>query len=213
MWIRNGAGAVLAVVCAAMLSAGCDSEDTRTITNVETDTVTVTRTDTVRVGNQRLVFDQIERLGNPLVSEALIEKREHDGFNTTNPRTDRAFFRDNIIAFVRDTAGRSEAYAATIADALLPDLLTVFPNRAPGVTAANADDAATVGWLTQLLAPNNTGYGGRKLDNDDAVDKALGAVFGSALGNTNNVSPGLTTDNVPDPQQDPNTFPYVAPPN
>jgi hypothetical protein len=39
-------------------------------------------------------------------------------------------------------------------------------------------------------------------------------IFGNALGNNNNVSPGLTTDNVPDTQQDPNTFPYVAaPPN
>jgi hypothetical protein len=213
MWIRNGAAPLLAVLATAMLTA-CGDE-TRTLTEIQTDTVTVTvvRTDTVRVGNQTLVFDQIERLANPLVSEALIEKREHDAFNTTNPKTDRMFFRDNIIAFVRDTAGRPEAYAATVADALLPDLLTVFPNRAPGVTAANADDAATVGWLTQLLAPNNTGYGGRKLDNDDAVDKALGAVFGSALGNTVNVKPGLTTDNVPDTQQDPNTFPYVAPPN
>lgn len=214
MLMRNGAGALLTALGAAMLLSACGDEDTRTITSVETDTVTVTvvRTDTVRVGNQALVFNQIERLGNPLVSEALIEKRKHGFFNTTNPKTDVAFFRDDIIGFVTNVAGRSPEYGAAIAGALLPDMLAVFPNRAGGVTAANMDDAATVGWLTHVLAPNNTGYGGRKLDNDDATDKALSAVFGTALGNTNNVSPGLTTDNVPDPQQDPNTFPYVAAP-
>ncbi len=214
MWFKNGAGALVTVLGAAMLTAACGDDDTRTLTEVQTDTVTVTvvRTDTVRVGNQRLVFNQIERLGNPLISEALVEKRKHGFYNTTNPKTDRAFFRDDIIGFITGVAGRSPAYAATVADALLPDMLLVFPNRAAGVTAANSDDAGTVGWLTHALAPNNTGYGGRKLDNDDVTDKALGAVFGSALGNNSNVSPGLVTDNVSDPQQDPNTFPYVAAP-
>lgn len=208
------AGAVALALVAAVLTGACDQGGTRTIVNVQKpDTVIRTVRDTVTVGNTRLVFDQIERLANPLVSEALIEKREHDHFNTTNPITDVANFRDDITRFVRDTARREPAYAATVAAALTPDMLLVFPNRATGVTAANTDASALVGWLTHVLAPNNTGYGGRKLDNDDAVDKALSVVFGTALGNTNNVSPGLTTDNVPDPQQDPDTFPYVAPPN
>lgn len=213
MWNRNGAARLLALVATAMLTAAC-GEDTRTLTEIQTDTleVTVVQTDTVRVGNQKLVFNQIERVANPLVSEVMVEKRKHGFYNTTNPKTDRAFFRDDLINFITGVAGRSPEYAAMVADALLPDMLMVFPNRAPGVTAATADDAATVGWLTHVLAPNNTGYGGRKLDNDDATDKALSVIFGAALGNTNNVSPGLTTDNVPDPQQDPNTFPYVAPP-
>ena len=98
MTIRNGAGALLAVLAVGLLSAACDGDDTRTITNVQkpdTVTVTVVRTDTVRVGNERLVFNQIERLANPLVSEALIEKRKHGFFNTTNPKTDRMFFREH----------------------------------------------------------------------------------------------------------------------
>jgi hypothetical protein len=214
MSMRNRAGALLAVAAVALLSAACDDENTRTITNVQRpDTVTVVRTDTVRVGNQRLVFNQIERLANPLVSEALLPKRKHGFHNTTNPNTDRAFFRQDIIDFVTQIAGRSPEYGAAVADVLLPDMIMVFPNRASGVTAANSDDSPLVGWLTHVLAPNNTGYGGRKFDRDDVVDKALGAAFGTAFGNTNNVSPGLVTDNVRDSQEDPNTFPYVAPPS
>jgi hypothetical protein len=189
-------------------AAACDSDPTRIISEIQE----VVVTDTVRVGNPNLVFNQIERLGNPLVSEAMLEKRLHGFHNTTNPRTDVANFRDDLIRFVRDVAGREQAYAEAVADALLPDLLLVFPNRAPGVTSSNTDDSALVGWLTFALAPDNSGYGGRKLDNDDAVDKALSVVFGSALGNTNNVSPGLTTDNVPGPRNEPNTFPYLAAP-
>jgi hypothetical protein len=216
MWKMKTAGALALALVAALSAGACSEDSTRTIVEVQkkdTVTVTVTVRDTVRVGNTNLVFDQIERLGNPLVSEVFVEKREHDHFNTTNPITDIANFRDDLTRFVRDTAGREPAYAAAVAAALTPDMLAVFPNRAPGVTAANADASALVGWLTHALAPNNTGYGGRKLDNDDAVDKGLSVIFGTALGNMNNVSPGLVTDNVPDNQVDPDAFPYVAPPN
>ena len=44
--------------------------------------------------------------------------------------------------------------------------------------------------------PVANGYGGRKLQGDDVVDKGLAVIFGSALGNNANVSPGLVTDNV-----------------
>lgn len=205
MKMRLAAVAVLAV---AALVGACDDEDTRTITDV----VTVTVRDTIRIGNTTTTFDQIEHLANPLVSEAMVEKREHDHYNNTLPSEMRAQFRDDLVGFITGVAGRDAAYAGTVADALLPDMLVVRMDRAPTVTAANVATAATVGWLTQVLDPTN-GYGGRKLDNDDAVDKALGVVFGNALGNNNNVSPGLVTDNVPDTRADQTTFPYVAPPN
>lgn len=201
---------LLAASAAALLlvaASACD-EDVRTITETVTDTVTVTMTDTVRVGDRTLTFDQIERLGNPLVSEALLDKRLHGFFNTTNPSSDVANFRQDIKDFVLNVAGRDEATAETIAGILLPDMLTVFPNRASGVTSGSVDESDAVGWLTYALAPG-VGYGGRKLDNDDAVDKALQAVFGPLL-SQNNVSPGLATDNVDDPRAEPNTFPYLA---
>ncbi len=200
--------AAVAVLAAAALVGACDDEDTRTITDV----VTVTVRDTIRIGNTTTTFDQIEHLANPLVSEVMVEKREHDHYNNTRPSEMRAQFRDDLVAFITGVAGRDAAYAGAVADALLPDMLVVRMDRAPTVTAANVATAATVGWLTQVLDPAN-GYGGRKLDGDDAVDKGLSVIFGNALGNNNNVSPGLVTDNVPDTRADQTTFPYVAAPN
>lgn len=200
--------AAIAVLAAAALVGACDDEDTRTITDV----VTVTVRDTIRIGNTTTTFDQIEYLANPLVSEVFVEKREHPHYNNITPAESRPEFRDDLVSFMTTVAGRDAAYAGAVADALLPDMLVVRMDRAPSVTAANVAAAATVGWLTHALDPAN-GYGGRKLDGDDAVDKGLSVIFGSALGNTANNSPGLVTDNVPDTKVDLTTFPYVAAPN
>ena len=202
--------AAVAVLASAALVGACDDEDTRTITDVVTETQIVR--DTSVIGNTRLTFDQIEYLANPLVSEVFVEKREHPHYNNITPSESRAQFRDDLVTFMTTVAGRQPAYAGMVADALLPDMLVVRMDRATGVTAATATASDAVGWLTHALNPAN-GFGGRKLDGDDAVDKGLGVIFGSALGNTSNNSPGLVTDNVPDNRTDLTTFPYVAAPN
>lgn len=194
--------AALTVAVAVLLAAStaCDGD----VSGVDGETPA----DTVRLGDPDLSFNQIERLGNPLVSEALLDKRLHGFFNTTNPSTDVNNFRPDIRDFVLNVAGRDPAIADAIAGLLLPDMLAVFPNRAAGVTATGVDDSDAVGWLSYALAPG-VGWGGRKLDNDDAVDKALQAVFGPLLSDQN-TSPGLATDNIADPRAEPNTFPYLA---
>jgi Domain of unknown function (DUF4331) len=204
---RIAALAVLAATTA--LATGACGEDTRTITDVvteiETDTVIRTVTDTVRIGNTVLVFDQIERLANPLVSEVTIDKREHPHYNTSVPSEDVAQFRPQIARFITTVAGRDPAYASAVAAALTPDMLVVRTDKVGG-----GPQGANVGWLTYVLDPAN-GYGGRKLMGDDVVDKGLSVIFGNALGNNNNVSPGLVTDNVDaDERADALTFPYVA---
>jgi hypothetical protein len=200
--------AALAVLAAATaLATGACGEDTRTITDVVTDSVDVivTVTDTVRIGNTTVVFDQIERLGNPLVSEVTLDKREHPHHNTSSPSDDVAQFRPQIARFITTVAGRDPAYANAVAAALTPDMLLVRTDKTGG-----GPMGANVGWLTYVLDPAN-GYGGRKLDGDDVVDKGLAVIFGNALGNNNNVSPGLVTDNVDaDERADAVTFPYVA---
>jgi hypothetical protein len=93
-------------------------------------------------------------------------------------------------------------------------MLVVFMDRAPGVTAATANDPANTltGWLTYVLAPG-AGYGGRKLRGDDTVDKGLGVIFGPVL-DPNNVVPGLVTDNVPANDRMPlAAFPYFPDPS
>lgn len=236
---RRAALAALASVTAAASIAACD-EDVRTITQTVTRTDTLRRTDTVRVtvrdtirfGNTTVVFDQIERLANPLVSEVFVEKREHGHYNTSVPSEDRAEFQDDIVRFVRTVAGRSQAVADAISATLVSDfarggnstgggdMLMVFMDRAAGVTATVANDPANtagnvVGWLTYLPVPplaGAQGYGGRKLRGDDTVDKGLLVTFGPLLDGMN-VSPGLATDNVAANDQAPlAAFPYLPAP-
>jgi hypothetical protein len=146
------------------------------------------------------VFTQRERLGNPLVSEVMIVKAHHHAHNTGIPSTDVAEFTDDLTGFVTGVAGRDPAYANAIAGALLPDMLVTYPRR------DNVNPATPVFWLSWVFG----GYGGRSL-RDDVVDIGLGALFGSLLGNTTNVSPGLTTDNVnSNDVAFGSTFPYLA---
>jgi hypothetical protein len=200
----KNSGMCLAVLAAALLTTACTGDDLRTIVEV-TPPDTVTVTDTVRIGNTVVVFDQIERLGNPLVSEVFVDKREHPHYNTSVPSEDVAQFRDDIARFITTVAGRDPAYANAVAAALTPDMLVVRTDKVGG-----GPFGANVGWLTYVLDPAN-GYGGRKLQGDDVVDKGLSVIFGNALGNNNNVSPGLVTDNVDaNDRTHSATFPYVA---
>ena len=146
------------------------------------------------------VFTQRERLGNPLVSEVMIQKAHHQAHNAGMPSTDVGEFTDDLTGFVTGVAGRDPAYANAIAGALLPDMLVTYPKR------DNVNPATQVFWLSWAFG----GYGGRKLT-DDVVDIGLGVIFGPLLGNTNNVSPGLTTDNVSNNDVAfGTTFPYLA---
>ena len=144
-------------------------------------------------------FVQIERLGNPLVSEVFFLKRDHGLHNTSIPSTDEANgFKTKIETFIRDVAGRNATVQTTVSSVLVPDMLLVFPNRTP----------STSGWLGWALA---NGWGGRNLS-DDVVDAGLAAVFGTLL-NGSNTSPGLSTDNVgANDKAFTTTFPYLAAP-
>jgi len=141
-------------------------------------------------------FTQRERLGNPLVSEVMVRKALHHKYNTGQPSSDVGEWSQTVKDFVTGVAGRQDATAATIAAVLLPDMLITYPKR----------DGTPVFWLSWAFG----GYGGRKLT-DDVVDIGLGVIFGPLLGNTNNVSPGLTTDNVSNNDVAfGTTFPYLA---
>lgn len=193
--LRNIAAAV-AVLLLPLLAGACDEDSIGPSPTMSQDTI--------RIGMTNVSFSQVERLGNPLVSEVMIEKREHAHHNVSNPSEDRAQFRDDLVTFMTTVAGRDAAYGGAVADALLPDMLFVRMDKARGNNDGN------VGWLTYVLDPAN-GYGGRKLTGDDVVDKGLGVLFGNALGNNAGVSPGLVTDNVPaNDRAHANTFPYLA---
>jgi hypothetical protein len=152
-------------------------------------------------------FNQIQRLGNPLVSEVLLAKRSHATHGTTDPTDDLTLIAPEILGFLTgpgSVAGRSASYADVLGSVLLPDVLVVYTDRAP----------APAGWLT-WLPQLGSGYGGRLLE-DDVTDLALLAVFGDPFG----LDPagaagkeGLTTDNVGADSPVLDQFPYVGEPN
>lgn len=142
------------------------------------------------------VYSQVERLGNPLVSEVFFLKRDHGLHNSTAPATDVANdFGGKIKAFTNQF-NRGPTIANTLAAVLVPDMLLVFPNRA----------GSTSGWLSWALA---NGYGGRNLK-DDVVDAGLTAIFGNLLDPAATVLPGLTSDNISTSVRTySTTFPYL----
>jgi Domain of unknown function (DUF4331) len=171
---------VLTTALALPLLAACSDDNTDTGTGP-----VVART-----------YNQVERLGNPLVSEVFFMKRDHGLHNSTGPASDSSTgARDKIRAFT-NAFNRGPTIANTLAAVLVPDMLLVFPNRA----------GTTAGWLSWALA---SGYGGRKL-NDDVVDAGLTAIFGRLLDPAATVVTGLTSDNISTSVRTfPTTFPYL----
>ncbi|HET9065109.1 MAG TPA: DUF4331 family protein [Gemmatimonadales bacterium] len=148
--------------------------------------------------NSTRMYNQVQRLGNPLVSEVFLAKRSHATHGATGPAQDVGLIRAELVSFVANVAGRNTTVQNTLASVLLPDMLIVQTDRDPG----------TSGWLGWALAD---GWGGRNLA-DDVVDAGLAATFGSLL-DPSNVSPGLASDNVPSDSDFRTTFPYLAPAN
>ena len=144
------------------------------------------------------MYNQVQRLGNPLVSEVFLAKRSHPTHGSTGPAEDVALISAEFRNFVLTVAGRKESVANTLQAVLLPDMLIVQSNKA----------TSTSGWLSWALAD---GWGGRNLS-DDVVDAGLAALFGGLL-DADNVSPGLATDNVGNDSQFLAVFPYLANPN
>lgn len=152
--------------------------------------------ETVTGPDQNRVYTQIERLGNPLVSEVFLAKRNHGFHNTGAPSTDVANHTVELKAFVANVAGRGATVQNTLASVLLPDMLIVQTDK----------PANTAGWLQWALAD---GYGGRRLD-EDVVDEGLAAIFGPLL-DPSGVTPGLTSQHVPfNDVPFATTFPYLA---
>lgn len=153
-------------------------------------------------GDEDLVYDQVEFLGNPLVSEVTIMKANHDAYNRTQPYN-TATFGPQSLAFINAFRGDQPVVANTLGAVLYPDMLIVESSRNP----------ATAGWLSWALA---AGWGGRTLS-DDVVDAGLSAIFGKIITATgafcDNFTLPLCTDNVgANDKAFSGTFPYLAGP-
>ena len=147
-------------------------------------------------------YNQVQRLGNPLVSEVFLAKKDHGFHGSVGPAEDAADFSATVKGFVAAFRPNATTLQNTLATVLLPDMLIVQTNKA----------TSSAGWLTWALAD---GYGGRKLT-DDVVDTGLSAIFSDLLDATQAVcKPGalpLCTDNIGSHSTFATTFPYLAAP-
>ena len=153
-------------------------------------------------GDDNKVYQQIEFLGNPLVSEVTIVKANHDAYNKTQPYN-TAEFLPQSAAFINAFRPGQPEVANTLGAVLYPDMLIVESSR----------DPSTSGWLSWALA---NGWGGRNLS-DDVVDAGLSAIFGKVISANgaycDNGHLPLCTDNVPANDKTFGTsFPYLASP-
>ena len=149
-----------------------------------------------------ITYEQVEFLGNPLVSEVTIVKANHDRYNRTQPYNTSEFGAQSL-AFINTFRPNQPEVANTLGAVLYPDMLIVESSRNP----------ATAGWLSWALA---NGWGGRKLS-DDVVDAGLSAIFGKVVSPNgaycDNGQLPLCTDNVPANDKPFLTrFPYLSAP-
>jgi Domain of unknown function (DUF4331) len=130
------------------------------------------------------IYDQVDFLGNPLVSEVTIVKAHHELYNKTQPYN-TATFRPETEQFVT-AFNRPQALATLLGSVLYPDVLVVDASK----------PRSSAGWLSWALS---NGWGGRRLT-DDVVDLGLSAIFSSFLNPTNAYCAPFTlplcTDNV-----------------
>ncbi len=192
-WIHRSRAA-LALAAIALFTGACSTDD---------DASSILSPDEMsqQADNSSRIYDQVEFLGNPLVSEVTIVKANHDAYNRMQPYA-TATFRPQTEQFVT-SFGRSTTLASTLGSVLYPDILIVDPSK----------PASTAGWLSWAL---NNGWGGRLLS-DDVVDLGLTAIFSSFLDPNNALcSPfqlPLCTDNASaNDRAFGTTFPYLAPP-
>ena len=183
-------GRVLAMagaIASIALTAACGSDN---------NTITGTSSNTVRT------FNQVQRLGNPLVSEVFLMKKDHPFHGSIGPDGDVAAFAGTVKGFVAAFRPQATTLQNTLAAVLLPDVLIVQSDKA----------TSTAGWLSWALS---NGWGGRKLT-DDVVDVGLSGIFSDLLDSTQFICKPFTlplcTDNVGSHSTFQTAFPYLAVP-
>ena len=75
--------------------------------------------------------EQIDRMGRPAINTALIPPELKDDFNDGIPANDREDFHDTVVHTLR-SLGNTKTRANSVADALLPDILTFDTSSSSG---------------------------------------------------------------------------------
>src|SRR6185436_17675271 len=97
----------VAISALAAFAAACGN-DTNTVTSPITQTPTRS-------------FNQVQRLGNPLVSEVFLPKKDHGFHGSVGPADDAASFATTVKGFVAAFRPQATTLQNTLASVLLPD--------------------------------------------------------------------------------------------
>jgi hypothetical protein len=169
-------------------------------------------------------FQQVSRLGNPLVNEVIIPLGQKDKFNRTTPDADAANYGKYVLepelaavlnVLFPGMVNAPEKNRTDIVQAVLQGIPGL--NAFPGEAEKNATDTIKINLGTPpssnperlgVLAKDNAGYpNGRRLT-DDAVDIDLQVVAGALKGNEVPLGDGVDQNDVPFLTE----FPYLAAP-
>ena len=121
-------------------------------------------------------FDQIQRLGNPLVSEVLLAQGEPSA-STARPGPTETASGSRPRSYRSSPAPAAwpdarESYANALGSVLLPDMLIVQTDK----------DPASAGWLTWLPLAPSAAAGADGSCRTTSMDLALLALFGDPFG-------------------------------
>ena len=162
-------------------------------------------------------YQQVSRLGNPLVNEVVIPLKLKDGFNASKPTQDGA-----ALKYVTNPELPKLIEAVYGIDAPKTprnDLVSVFLTGVKGLNMAKGkvtpSEQLRLNMSTPVTAePNRLGViggdtqgfpNGRRLG-DDVIDIALQVVEGELVGSANDLGDGVDSNDVAFDK----TFPYVA---
>lgn len=159
--------------------------------------------------DEKTVFVQQDRLARPAVNEVLATWADdrHEINNSNQPTQDAGDLQTDVVQFMTNAAGRSQAHADVLASILVPDVM---------IADLSKDGPAAYLGVETGGATGST-FGGRK-PADDVVDLSLGAIFGTTLSDLglvdpdDNEIPPLTSDNVGVKYSMSDAFPYLRPP-
>jgi hypothetical protein len=164
-------------------------------------------------------FHQVSRLGNPLVNEVVIPLKDKDKFNASSPSNDTQFL--DYVTKPELPKLIEAVYGIKAPKEPRNDLVAVFLT---GVDGLNQPKGVTPGEELRLnmstpvtdnpnrlgvIAGDNQGFqNGRRLG-DDVIDISLQVVEGELVGNPNDLSDGVDSNN----KAFSSAFPYLALPS
>jgi hypothetical protein len=140
-------------------------------------------------------FIQVDRVGNPGVTEVFSPWSRHDQSNRATPLGDAAAMQTDIMNFVATYGGRSAAIQNFIANILTPDVLIADTSQlASGASYLGVETGGQINdYCAGYTKPGAGLFGGRAL-NEDVVTTTFSLVFGSLVPQ---ISAGSSVPNVP----------------